>query len=212
MFRIFAFVGVALGTFQALAQDQITTIDGKTYNVVLEWFDENTFSIKTFSSRQPRQIPTDLIASFHSDNVEVLTKGFERAPYLRDVHVKKEKDKAFSGDIAILTNGDYFVGRTKEYCELITFTQFDSVEVSKDSMAVVSRFRIAMDTGLGVDTTKSIIDRAGRERHFRSVVEALNFMNTMGWEFMDLYPEDSTRMHYLLKRELSKDPPARLPR
>ncbi|MGB3616811.1 MAG: hypothetical protein WBA12_01730 [Catalinimonas sp.] len=197
------------------AQDQITTVDGQTYNVVLERIDENEFTIKTFSSRQYRNVPTDLVRSFYTERKEVVEAAARRVRYLAEMRVHRRDDKALSGDIAILNDPRYVVERTETYAELVALRTLDSVRVVLDSVVLVSRLVLMFDDGLGADPNRPIRDRAGRVRTFPSPVAALNYFNALGWRLVDTYDErrDSTYLtHYLLRRPIPEGQYQNVPR
>lgn len=88
------------------------------------------------------------------------------------------------------------VARTEEYCLLIGTQQLLSTKVS-----------ISIDYGQQrrfFDDPR-FKDEMGTIVKFNSMIDALNYMNGQGWEFMNAYPMISnmgTAYHYLMKRKM----------
>jgi hypothetical protein len=87
--------------------------------------------------------------------------------------------------------------RTEEYCIIVGTTQMFSTKV-----------KITVDFGEersfwgGRDY---ITDETGNVVKFNSMVDALNYMNSIGWQFVSAYPmvsNQGTCYHYLMKRNI----------
>jgi hypothetical protein len=88
------------------------------------------------------------------------------------------------------------VPRTEEYCMLIATGKMFSNKVSIDLDYGQKRSFFA---------DKRVRDSGGKLVEFESVIDALNFMNSKGWELYAAYPMVSnagTAYHYLLKRKV----------
>lgn len=81
------------------------------------------------------------------------------------------------------------------YCELVGISKFMSTKVS-----------IVVDFGQA-DKDKRLKDENGKAKTFNSMVDALNYMGSQGWEFVQAYAvtEGSQNVyHFLLKKEINK--------
>jgi hypothetical protein len=89
--------------------------------------------------------------------------------------------------------------RTEEYCMLIGTAQLFS-----------SRVKITVDFGEETsfwDGKEYLKDKSGNVKDFNSLVDALNYMNSLGWEFISAYPMTSGQgscYHYLMRRKIKK--------
>lgn len=84
------------------------------------------------------------------------------------------------------------------YCELVTVK---TAAVQKDS-------KVKVDFGLSTDSSgKLVADKSKDSRTFNSIVDAMNFMSSIGWVLEETYVvpvEASTaEIHYVLSRYLS---------
>ena len=82
-----------------------------------------------------------------------------------------------------------------KYVELVSTSKFFSNKVV-----------ISIDYGQAVrmGENQRIKDREGKNKVFNSVIDALNFMDNNGWEYMNSYVltnKDSNEIHYLLRRK-----------
>ncbi|MFN8323062.1 MAG: hypothetical protein U0T74_10430 [Chitinophagales bacterium] len=88
--------------------------------------------------------------------------------------------------------------RTEEYCLIIGYAKLFSSKVT-----------IHIDFGQKRKyfADSRLKDASGRLVEFESMIDALNFMNSKGWELYAAYPMTSSSgsaYHYLLKRKLSR--------
>lgn len=86
--------------------------------------------------------------------------------------------------------------RTEEYCIVLATQKAFSYKVT-----------ITIDYGLHRSMWKDsrVTDEAGQLKVFESVVDALNYMNSLGWEFMNAYVitvSSQNVYHYLMKRKI----------
>ena len=86
--------------------------------------------------------------------------------------------------------------RTEEYCQLKTFQKFNGkINISIDygqqqKLIALNLFR----------------DATGRAIEFNSVVDALNWLNTQGWEFVNAYAmvnDGDSCTYYVMRRRLT---------
>lgn len=101
---------------------------------------------------------------------------------------------AKQADLAIIDTTTYV--RTEEYCMLIgSFKPFST------------KVTVEVDFGQKFSDGDSSKNRSGRLADFESMADALNFMNSKGWELHTAYPMDAylgVAYHYLLKRKITK--------
>lgn len=97
--------------------------------------------------------------------------------------------------------GDAATARTEEYCTLVASARFLSL-----------KFNIFLDFG----QERRLFDdnryrnEAGKVQTFNSVVDALNFMNGQGWEFVNAFVVSVGRQnvyYYMMKRRMGADAP-----
>lgn len=104
------------------------------------------------------------------------------------------------GLAALLTAGVAFakseeVKRTEEYCMVVATSNLlgTKVSISVDKGQEVKLFR----------NTGAVKDDEGKLKKFNRVVDALNYMNEDGWEFVDAYSVTVGQQnvyHYMMKR------------
>lgn len=104
------------------------------------------------------------------------------------------------GLAALLTAGVAFakseeVKRTEEYCMVVATSNLlgTKVSISVDKGQEVKLFR----------NTGAVKDDEGKLKKFNTVVDALNYMNEDGWEFVDAYSVavgQQNVYHYMMKR------------
>jgi hypothetical protein len=104
------------------------------------------------------------------------------------------------GLAALLTAGVAFakseeVKRTEEYCMVVATSNLlgTKVSISVDKGQEVKLFR----------NTGAVKDDEGKLKKFNTVVDALNYMNEDGWEFVDAYSVTVGQQnvyHYMMKR------------
>jgi hypothetical protein len=119
----------------------------------------------------------------------------------------------------------------------VLFTQISFSQVSKNNLAIdtshvkvnytyceilgtgglfSTKVKIDIDYGQEVsfwNQDRRLKDEQGKSIKFNSMVDALNYMGTLGWEFVQAYVVTSSAglggqqnvYHWLLKRELSKE-------
>ncbi len=84
--------------------------------------------------------------------------------------------------------------QTEEYCQLVATQKFLSTKIT-----------LYVDYGKNSGKMK---DESGKNMAFESVVDALNFMNQAGWEFVNAYPitvaGSGQVLHFYLKRKIVK--------
>ena len=86
-----------------------------------------------------------------------------------------------------------------KYCMLLATNKFFSKDVS-------ITIDYGQKTGFFEDTR--IRDKNGRPMSFNSIMDALNYMNSLGWEFVNSYAiatGDQNVYHYLLKANNQTD-------
>ena len=86
-----------------------------------------------------------------------------------------------------------------KYIELVSISRFLSNKVV-----------ISIDYGQAVriGENQRIKDRKGKNRTFNSVIDALNFMDKNGWEYLNFYVlnnRDANEIHYLLRKKEASD-------
>jgi hypothetical protein len=92
------------------------------------------------------------------------------------------------------------VKRTEEYCEMTAVQK-----------PMSTKMMIGLDYGQETSLWKTDPDRTvrnddGKIKNFNSVVDALNYMNSQGWEFVTAYVVTSggqNAYRYLLKRKVA---------
>jgi hypothetical protein len=120
------------------------------------------------------------------------TKAKPEDIYRIGYFIKPKKEKAFDPR----TNDSL---RTEEYCLIVGTTQLFSTKVT-----------ITIDYGQERSfwDENRMTDENGDVIKFNSLVDALTFMNGLGWEFVSAYPMISgqgTCYHYLMKRSYKKN-------
>jgi hypothetical protein len=90
------------------------------------------------------------------------------------------------------------------YCEVICYEQ--------------AWGQVTMEVDFGQKTkafqSKWLKDEAGRIIVFKSRIDALNYMGSLGWELIEVYADSvGSRMeqHYLMKRPLSEEEEVKVP-
>ncbi|RZK24998.1 MAG: hypothetical protein EOO43_06630 [Flavobacterium sp.] len=88
------------------------------------------------------------------------------------------------------------IKRTEEYVLIVATAKFLSTKVS-----------IVLDYGQEKDFFQDnrVKNEEGKVASFNSVIDALNYMNGQGWEFMNAYPITTSSgnvYHYLMKRKI----------
>ena len=89
------------------------------------------------------------------------------------------------------------VARTEEYCMILATQKFMSTKVT-----------IAIDYGQERKffSDNRYKDEAGKVMSFNSVIDALNFQNAQGWEFVNAYVltvNSQNVYHYVMKRRIA---------
>jgi len=88
----------------------------------------------------------------------------------------------------------------EEYCMLLVSQKFLSTKV-----------KIDVDFGQKMSfwkNTTAVKDIEGKRKEFNSVIDALNYMSSEGWEFVNAYSltvSDQNVLHYVLKRNLKNN-------
>lgn len=93
-----------------------------------------------------------------------------------------------------------YVSQTEQYCLLVCTAKLFSTTVKVD-----------IDFGQKVNfwgnpKQRKIIDESGNVKEFSSVIDALHYLNGLGWQFVSAYPMSSQQgqcYHYLMKRTIS---------
>lgn len=164
-----------------------------------------------------------LIFDLYSQNIVVLTKGDTMNVKITQINqdgIKysyKLQDQLFKGQKTAkelhslsLENGTFLLfedyvnkmqaNRTEEYCELLATSKLFSLKVT-----------ISIDFGQETSVWTKYKDQAvfneltGKLKSFNSVIDALNWMNSSGWEFVNAYAithGNQNVYHYLMKRDL----------
>jgi hypothetical protein len=83
------------------------------------------------------------------------------------------------------------------------------VMVTATAKPFSSKVSISLDYGQSVKPFSGnyVQDENGRAVFFNSVVDALNYMNSQGWEFINAYTitvSNQNVYHYLMKRKIKK--------
>ena len=89
------------------------------------------------------------------------------------------------------------VKQTEQYCLVLATSKLFSTKVT-----------VALDYGqetklFGMNASSQVKDEAGKIQSFNSVVDALNYMNSQGWEFVNAYVvtiANQNVYHYLMRR------------
>ncbi len=92
--------------------------------------------------------------------------------------------------------------RTEEYCILLARVTFGGLG---------SKVTVTVDFGQNPDSkwfdAVVLKHEDGKPIKFESVIDALNHMNSYGWELMNAFPMSSkqgTAYHYLMRRKISE--------
>jgi hypothetical protein len=98
------------------------------------------------------------------------------------------------------------------YCELFGETKQGTFKASKEMNAVKVNFGRKKATSGGKGNTSAnfgdIIDENGKKINFYSMVDAMNYMGTQGWEIVHVYSifdKNQQRTTYILKKEISPE-------
>ena len=89
--------------------------------------------------------------------------------------------------------------RTEEYCMMMATQKFLSTKV----IITLDYGQETKFFGGGAATVK---DEAGKIQSFNSVIDALNYMNSQGWEFVNAYVVTVAQQnvyHYVLRRKIA---------
>jgi len=90
----------------------------------------------------------------------------------------------------------------EEYCMILATQKFLSTKV-----------KISVDFGQQVSFWKNTVraqtlkDENGKAISFNSVIDALNYMSSKGWEFVNAYVitvDNENVLHYVMKRQLTE--------
>jgi len=90
----------------------------------------------------------------------------------------------------------------EEYCMILATQKFLSTKV-----------KISIDFGQEVSFWKNTVraqtlkDEKGKAISFNSVIDALNYMSSKGWEFVNAYAitvDNENVLHYVMKRQLTE--------
>jgi len=90
----------------------------------------------------------------------------------------------------------------EEYCMILATQKFLSTKV-----------KISVDFGQQVSFWKNTVraqtlkDENGKAISFNSVIDALNYMSSKGWEFVNAYAitvDNENVLHYVMKRQLTE--------
>ena len=105
----------------------------------------------------------------------------------------KEQKEGFFGKY---DTEDSRKNQTEEYCLILASGQLFSTKVT-----------ISIDFGQERKffSDSKLKDKSGQAIKFNSVIDALNYMNSLGWEFVDAYTitiGNSHVYHYLMKRKI----------
>ena len=97
-----------------------------------------------------------------------------------------------------LTNAQTSAPKThKVFCELLGTAKFLSAKIN-----------VQIDFGQNPYKDKRIIDENGKTKTFNSMVDAMNFMGELGWEFEQAYVVtvgNQNVYHWLLSKNLSEN-------
>ena len=89
-------------------------------------------------------------------------------------------------------DGKEYPNQTEQYCMLMATEKFLSLKVN-----------IVVD--FGEEKKQTLKDENGKDISFNSVVDALNYMNSKGWEFVNAYAisagSSGTIYHFLMKKK-----------
>ena len=95
------------------------------------------------------------------------------------------------------------IPRSEEYCLILARATFGGLG---------SKVTISVDFGKNPDSkwVDAVVMKHedGKPVKFKSVIDALNHMNSYGWELMDAFPMSSgqgTDYHYLMRRKIDQD-------
>ena len=84
--------------------------------------------------------------------------------------------------------------RTEEYCMLNAWHKLNG------------KVNISIDYGQRqkLFSANVFLDEAGRPVEFNSVIDALNWLNSQGWEFVNAYGDEGDKAsHYIMRRRIA---------
>lgn len=85
-------------------------------------------------------------------------------------------------------------------------TNYTYCEIIGVSISFTTKIKINIDYGQPVDLMKGVQplkDSKGNIIKFNSMVDAINYMNALGWEFFQVYFADCS--HYLFRKPITKE-------
>lgn len=88
----------------------------------------------------------------------------------------------------------------QEYCMIVLTTQ----ELLSNKMSISVDFGQAWSLW---KESRTLNDESGKRREFNSIIDALNYMSSQGWEYVNAYSltvGEQNKVHYVMKRELSE--------
>lgn len=105
---------------------------------------------------------------------------------------------------AVLAFGAAEAQEYKVYCQIVGVSKFMSKKVS-----------VRVDFGQTPSAHNALVDENGKKIIFNSMIDAMNYMSRLGWEFECVYvttlgtdPNSKQLVHHwLLSKRLSKDEP-----
>jgi hypothetical protein len=104
---------------------------------------------------------------------------------------------SFGGNAQVIVDGVDINDLDLQYVELVGQTRFISL----------TKIKVFVDYGQDFSWRQQTIeDESGERSSFNSMVDALNFMYSNGWEFVSNYHIDndgSLTYHYILQRQVS---------
>ncbi|RPD41548.1 hypothetical protein [Chitinophaga barathri] len=103
--------------------------------------------------------------------------------------------------LLLLSASTYAQEKVEKYCELIATAKMFSTKVTIEiDFGQEKKFFEFKDA--------RIKDDLGKAKNFNSVVDALNYMGSLGWKFVDAYPltegGGSKVLHFFFKKEFLK--------
>jgi hypothetical protein len=101
----------------------------------------------------------------------------------------------------VLAQAPAEVKRTEEYCQMVATAKPFSTKV-------VIQVDYGQETKFFGGGTEVVKDEAGKMQNFNSVVDAMNYMNSKGWEFISaniVTVSGSNVYHYLFRRKVNAD-------
>ena len=91
--------------------------------------------------------------------------------------------------------------QTDSFCEISAFPSFSSTCKITIDFGQYSKIRLGTSNQL-------IVDKNGVDQEFNSMIDALNFLVSKGWEFVQAYSiGESNSSNYILKWDASKGEP-----